>query len=419
MQKTALEWIDREFGVFTTSIILRRTEEELRESHAERGWEVTGDLKPEYRLTFASHPDLREYASNWYTVGDDHREKRVPESLHRSRQQLLSWYVLNGRLVRNEGVTRVAFPITAIKASESLLRELHEPFNPRVRTDKSLSGSQTLVLWDTAAFFEYIGDPPEGLENRWPDDSDELSSDTRGEECPSCGRRFTYLSGHWDKNADCDFPELTAEQQGILNGLLLGGAYLNRTEATKRPHLLFDSTDHALVDWVADQLGILVSSVGERASKDEAAERIGEAFGLEPDIENTQTVYRLQTRSHPFFDEAATWAGRRAEAPTEFTPPDSLSTPPSLYKTLYLHRGSRVEYPQEKMSAVLRLNRIPTDEDALVTLFEPFDARVARRTSDDPVLVIEDAQEFFEYIGDPIDGHESLWGQELGSLFRC
>lgn len=418
MDKPALEWLHSEFGVFTTSIILRRTEEELRESHAERGWNVTGDLSPEYRLTFASHPSLREYATQWYVTGDDHREKRVPESLTRSPLLLKSWYVLNGRLETRDEITRGAFPITSINASESLLSDLHAPFNPRIRTDSSLTGSNALVLWDTAAFFDYIGeDPPDGLEDRWPDSETTLRADQQGERCPSCGRTFTYLSAHWGKNEDCGFPELSPRQEGILNALLVGGAYLNKTEETKRPHLLFDTTDESLIDWLESELGLLVSSVQTRSSAQEAAMQLSEAFGKVPNKENTGDVYRLQTRSHPFFEAATDWAGRDGSEPS-FTPPKEMETPPALYKTLYLHRGSRVEYPEGTMSSVIRLNRIPTTPESLVSLFERFDGRLVRRTTDDPVLVIEDTDAFFECIGEPIEGHENLWGESLGSLFN-
>lgn len=411
--KAALEWLGDQLGIFSNRVTLRKSADEVRESFEERGWDVTGEVKPEYQLRLVSHPELHEYYSEWYEKDEDgNRTKLVPETLSRSPALLKVWYLLNGRLTHRSESVHAAFPITSVAASERLISQLHEPFNPHIHEDSSYGGSQTLLLWDSEAFFEYIGDAPAGLEDRWPDETETLSSEAESSTCPSCGRSYSYLSGHWDKSSTCDFPELTARNKGILNALLIGGAYLNQTGSTKRPHLLFDSTDKPLLNWLDDELGLLVSGVSTRTLGDDAAERIGTVFGTSPDEEETRDIYRLQTRSHPYLSQAADWAGREihSDGPPDLVLPDGLSTPPILYKTLYLHRGSYIQYPEGAMNPVLRLTRIPTTHEELLDLFSPFDPRIASTNSEQQVLVIGTSQEFFDYIGEPIPEHEDLWG---------
>jgi hypothetical protein len=69
---------------------------------------------------------------------------------------------------------------------------------------------------------------------------------------------------------------------------------------------------------------------------------------------------------------------------------------------MYLHRGSKVGYTDApEPVAVLRVKRITASDETLLDLFEPFDARIRRMSSEFRVLEIGDTEEFFEYVGEP------------------
>jgi hypothetical protein len=388
------------------------TAEEVRASLESREWNVTGETSPLYEWGLRSHPALRPYATEWYETGDDGRRVRtVPAHVERSPETLLAWFLFAGHIARSGEAPHVVFPFTSMNAKLRTILTLLEPFNPRVYSDSKapeVEKRQDIHIRESRAFFEYIGDAPNDVFTcRWPTADDAVMADDReGATCPSCGRRYAYLSAHWDGDPDCGFPTLSAQQRAILTGLLLSGATLNQTGETKRPHLLLDSTNRPFLEWTQDGLGVLCAHVTHRTTSEQTTERLREWLGVES--ENTSDVYRLQTRSHPFFEDALTWADRFGQPSRDIHPPLNLERSPLLFATVYLHRGTFTEYTGQQRP-VVRVQRMPLADDALLDLFAPFSPRFAHLTSDHRVLVIGAESAFFNYIGGPPAGLESLW----------
>lgn len=416
-REAVLEWLDAQFGVFSRGVHMAMTAEEVRESLESRDdWSVTGETSPMYEWGLRTHPALQRYASRWYESDTEtgERERRVPPHVERHPSTLLAWYLFAGRIARGDEKPHVVFPFTSMNADLATVLTLLEPFNPRVYSDSKapdVEKRQDIHLRDTQAFFKYIGTAPrEEFASKWPRSSDELmADDTEGATCPSCGRQYTYLSAHWDGDPDCDFPVLSERQRGLLTALLLSGATLNQTGETKRPHLLVDSTNRAFLDWASNVLGLLCAHVTHRTDAEATRERFQEWLGR--DTDTTRDVYRLQTRSHPFFEDALSWADRKGTPERTLALPADINRTPALYESLYLHRGTLTFYT-DRHRPVIRTKRMAIADDALLDLFEPFDPRFAKLTTDHRVLVIGNDVGFFDYVGGPPPGLEDLWPED-------
>jgi hypothetical protein len=361
--------------------------------------------KPEYRLTMLSHPDLESYSVNWYTVNEDgQREKHLPAKIPWSPTTLRLWYAFAGYTDTSNQASNAVLTVTKQKDDIDVLLRLCERYTPRVYVDESsdIGGpSVFLHLRNAEEFFEDIGEAPvQSVAEQWPDDEDTLRADTDvGDVCPNCGRPFSSLNSHWRGENGCSYPTPSQTQKDILYALVLSGSYINKTGESKLPHLLLDSTNRDFLDYLDSKLGIFTSHISERASAETSRKRLKTQFNTDPD--ETQAVYRLQTRGHPYLDTLYRWANRRGNPSKRIEPP-IVRRSPDVLKTMYLHRGSKVGYTDApEPVAVLRVKRITASDETLLDLFEPFDARIRRMSSEFRVLEIGDTEEFFEYVGEP------------------
>lgn len=412
--KSVLEFLDSQFGVLSNGVSQKLSAKEARESLEDRGWSVSDDVSAIYEWRLRTHPELNQYHEDWYEITDGERTRKVPIYVERNPTTLLIWYLFSGRIQRNHEAPHVIFPFTSMNAElETILKLLH-PFNPRVYTDTYSEGPtrKDIHLRNSVAFFEFIGEPPQPrFESKWPQDEDEMMEDEfQGDECPTCGRYYTYLSSHWDGGDECGFPPLSDTQEDVLTALLLSGATLNKTGEKKRPHVILDSTNRVFLDWVQDKLGILCAHITQRGTAEDTSDRLEDWLGVE--INEGQSVYRLQTRSHPFFEEAKqNWADRLGKPDKKLTPPDSFERSPDVLRILYLHRGSRPKQGKQTYPAIL-ISRMTVTDDALLELFEPFNPRIVNLTKNHPAMLIEDADAFYEYIGASPLGLDNLWPDE-------
>lgn len=149
---SVLRWLDEAFGIFSNGI---------RQTHT---------------------------AEEWYERDESGtRTKRVPETVERTPRTLRTRHIVGGRLDRPGKATRsrAVFSITSISAATETLEALMEPFEPRVYAASEMADEvhESLVLYDTAAFFDYIRAPPRPrFREKWP---------TLTKPCLGVGRRKT------------------------------------------------------------------------------------------------------------------------------------------------------------------------------------------------------------------------------------
>lgn len=179
---SALRWLDDAFGIFSNGIRQTHTAEEVRAGMADLTFDLPEDAEPDpmYQWALMSHPDIEQYAEDWYEVDESGtRTKRVPETVERTPRTLRTWHIAGGRLERPGKATRsrAVFSITSIPAATETLEALMEPFEPRVYAASEMANHdhESLVLYDTAAFFDYIRAPPRPrFREKWPDPDEAL-----------------------------------------------------------------------------------------------------------------------------------------------------------------------------------------------------------------------------------------------------
>jgi len=124
-------------------------------------------------------------------------------------------------------------------------------------------------------------------------------------ECPTCGDRFDRLGQHFALG-DCDPPELSDRQRGIIDFLILRGA--NVRSETQNPRLEVYATSEGWIADVADALGWVANSPRVHQPATDVADRLSSRYDrYDVEASACSDVWAFTTVPHPSFDyDAAT-----------------------------------------------------------------------------------------------------------------
>lgn len=213
-------------------------------------------------------------------------------------------------------------------------------------------------------------------------------------ECPECGGEYERLASHWTHpGVDCEAPALDDAQRDVVEGLLLAGG----TVAGNGPNSYVEigTTNDALAEWTASELGWLCQSVRETHSDD-------------PDRE---PVHRVRTVAHAGLNLYEQWErqpdseGRR--------PPAGYLLRPGVGRVWWAYAGGLEwagPYDSQRRGA---FSAVYDDRaEWMQRLLEDagFDtARVDRGVRLEPRVL--DA--WLEWIGSAVPGAEYKWASSL------
>lgn len=140
-----LEWVDDEMGLVSTGCRFYRSAEEVPMA--------TKDI---YRLTLRNIPDIQKF-SYWYDSG----QKRFPEDLELTPLIAKVWYACDGSLLGGqEGYP--SFGVTnELDRSEFLIALMDG-----IGFESTVTG-QSLMIYETEEFLDWMGDPVPGFEYKW------------------------------------------------------------------------------------------------------------------------------------------------------------------------------------------------------------------------------------------------------------
>ena len=124
-------------------------------------------------------------------------------------------------------------------------------------------------------------------------------------ECPTCGDRFDRLGQHFALG-DCDPPELSDRQRGIIDFLILRGA--NVRSETQNPRLEVYATSEGWIADVAGALGWVANSPRVHQPATDVADRLSSRYDrYDVEASACSDVWAFTTVPHPSFDyDAAT-----------------------------------------------------------------------------------------------------------------
>lgn len=217
-------------------------------------------------------------------------------------------------------------------------------------------------------------------------------------ECPQCGSKYEGKNGgltlHWRRSSTCTYPELSDRQKDIIRGCLLGDGCISSIRDDGNPMFEYECLEKDFVVWLREQFGeVLFGDVTSR-------ER------------NGKPVYRVRSRRLPDIEDI--YHEFYTEGEKYF--PEDLDTSPLVMKLWYVGDGSFHERQGNRKSRIeisaqeqlLNHGRTEYIQGLFTDLgFNPtFDSKKKPKTVRIP---LDERQEFFDYIGDPLPGYNNKW----------
>jgi hypothetical protein len=168
-----LVWLDNELGWVSSSISLQQTAKQSKDNLRDFTGEKynTSDV---YQLTTVRHPYFTKL-EEWYKTG----EKVFPENTKLTPMRLKMWYCSDGNKQLRQGENARPSMVIACDNEYGNEEKLKKMFYrealpvPEIQHYRREDGKMSLQLrWGVDAsedLFDYMGEPPSGMEYKWPD----------------------------------------------------------------------------------------------------------------------------------------------------------------------------------------------------------------------------------------------------------
>jgi len=196
---------------------------------------------------------------------------------------------------------------------------------------------------------------------------------------------------------------ITDYQKDIMEGLLMGDAWINRPEG-KNPHLSIEMVNNQFLSWVENILDDVVSSFRMRATAEELVEK-NKSYGYTVNEENYNDVWVLETNRLEYFDELGEWYSSG-----EKRYPDDLELNPVKLKIWYCCDGSLVRggYP------VIYSSDQSDVRESVLSLFDDIDVNPTFTDGGGGTIRFNrgDVDDFFNYVGDHPPGFAYKWPEK-------
>jgi len=118
-------------------------------------------------------------------------------------------------------------------------------------------------------------------------------------ECPICSDRFERLGQHF-AIGDCDPPELSDRQRGIIDYLIIRGATVRRGTANSRLEVY--STSEGWIRDVSGTLGWVANDPRLQQSAMDVAERSSRLYNADVAVDDCSDLWAFTTVPHPALD---------------------------------------------------------------------------------------------------------------------
>lgn len=122
-------------------------------------------------------------------------------------------------------------------------------------------------------------------------------------ECSGCGKEFERLGMHWAFNDEC-VPELSQKQKEICNGIMMGDAWIETTH--KNARMCISVITEEYLEYLHKIFYPITTGVKLKESFQKRLERRPSSLPGET-VEKASDLYRLQTRTHPYFNRYNQW----------------------------------------------------------------------------------------------------------------
>lgn len=219
--------------------------------------------------------------------------------------------------------------------------------------------------------------------------------------CHNCGNEYSNLSMHWHQSSSCDFPELTPNQREIVTGVLMGDGTVSRPGANPLLSVVMVTEDY--LNYLDNKLGKYGKGVVKKMTAEQSAKKNRDR-GFRPDAkaENYSSVYRLDSRTSPEFEEFIHWydSGKKVF-------PEDIELTPTTLKHWYVCDGTYSTHGGANRIEIAATNEIERF-DNIVSSFNDIGFE-AKTTGKAIYFSNSKSQDVFDYMGEPLPGFEYKW----------
>ena len=234
--------------------------------------------------------------------------------------------------------------------------------------------------------------------------------------CEQCGDKYKRIGAHWSKSPECSHPPLSESQHELIRGILISQGSIETN--SRYPAFRVSSGNKALLDWIADELGVFASSVSLQKTAEEVREAF-EARGMS--YNNPKPEYRLTMLSHPDLESySVNWYTMNDEGTREKHLPVNLPWSPMTLRVWYAFAGY-LETSNQASDAVFSVTQQKDDLDVLLRLCDRYTPRVYTDESGElgpsVYLHLRNAEALFDDIGEaPVSSVAEKWPDEETTL---
>lgn len=173
--KEYLKYLQKRLGVLASGISLKRTAEESMNEQKKRGIASKYDINNYsdiYHLRTSTHHELNKW-HDWYSGSS----KKWPENITLTPTVLKHWYVCDGHYDTAQHHDRIKIAManeienTDKVDSYFVSAGLPEPSNYNISERQKSEGFSCVAVFSrqaSAKIFEYMGEPVQGFEYKWP-----------------------------------------------------------------------------------------------------------------------------------------------------------------------------------------------------------------------------------------------------------
>ena len=212
--------------------------------------------------------------------------------------------------------------------------------------------------------------------------------------CPGCGEAYERVASHW-AHSGCGYPEISAEQRAVLDGLMLGGANIDGHGSNR--HLLASTTAGGLAEWTAERLGWLHHRT-----------RV-----VHSDSRDHEDVYRVRTSAHPAINRYEWWGDGDGRAP-----PTDYELSPLAGRVWWAYAGGLEWHGEYDSQRTATISALDDDRAAWVRRVLATASVDATRAGKRVQWHGEQLLEWLAWIGNAAPGAEHKWADTQATYQR-
>lgn len=219
-------------------------------------------------------------------------------------------------------------------------------------------------------------------------------------ECTECGGSFQRLASHWARSS-CDYPTLTSSQKDVLDGLVMGDAYVVKNNTDLTPYLRVRMITPEYLYYLDSILSPISSGKPTLYMTAEESAEQAESNGLREsaDPENYHPVYEWCTRSIPHLSKYDDWY-----LPEGKVFPDNITMSPEKLRSWYCCDGT-IQANRIAISCTNEMNNYTK----LSNYFTDIGLPEPTWSQDNMRFSAEDTVTVFDYMGQASPGFEYKW----------